>query len=66
MKLSEQLSDIFLGKYWSDKALSEAIECPLVNDKERHLLRWYSKGIRWEGSFHAMQEISVKLYNLGK
>ena len=65
MKLSQQLSDIFLGNCWNDLALKRAIECPLVNDEDRILLKWYSKGIRWETSFHDMQEISVKLFNKG-
>ena len=65
MKLSQRLSDIFLGKYWDDLALRQAIKSPLVSEEDRILLKWYAKGIRWETSFHDMQEISVKLFNLG-
>ena len=65
MKLSEQLSDIFLGKCWNDLALRRAIESPLVDEEDRILLKWYAKGIRWQTSFHDMQEISVKLFNKG-
>jgi hypothetical protein len=60
IRLSEHLANIARGKYWNDKALKRVIKNPLLNDSERLLVLWFSKG--YPNLRHEMQEISIKLY----
>jgi hypothetical protein len=62
IRLSEHLSNIAGGKYWNDKILKRVIKSPLLNDSERLLVLWFSKGIRYGGIHFQMELISIKLY----
>jgi len=60
IRLSEHLSNIAGGKYWNDKILKRVIKSPLLNDSERLLVLWFSKGIKVDR--FELQLISIKLY----
>jgi hypothetical protein len=60
IRLSEHLSNIAGGQYWNDKILKRVIKSPLLNDTERLLVLWFSKGIKVDR--FAIQLISIKLY----
>ena len=60
IRLSEHLANIASGKYWNDRILKRVIKNPLLNDTERLLVLWFSKG--YPNLRHEMQEISIKLY----
>ena len=62
IRLSEHLSNIASGQYWDSKILKRVIKSPLLNDTERLLVLWFSKGIRYEGIRFQMELISIKLY----
>jgi hypothetical protein len=60
IRLSQHLANIATGKYWNDKVLKRVIKSPLLNDEERLLVLWFSKG--YPNLRHQMQEISIKLH----
>jgi hypothetical protein len=60
IRLSQHLANIATGKYWDSKVLKRVIKSPLLNDEERLLVLWFSKG--YPNLAHQMQEISIKLY----
>jgi hypothetical protein len=60
IRLSQHLANIATGIYWNDRALKRVIKSPLLNDTERLLVLWFSKG--YPNLRHQMQEISKKLY----
>jgi hypothetical protein len=60
IRQSQHLANIASGKYWNDRALKRVIKNPLLNDSERLLVLWFSKG--YPNLRHEMQEISIKLY----
>jgi len=62
IRLSQHLSNIAGGQYWNDKILKRVIKSPLLNDSEKLMVLWFSKGIRYEGIRFQMQLISIKLY----
>ena len=62
IRISEHLSNMANGDYWNETALKRVIKSPLLNDAERLLVLWFSKGIRYEGIRFEMQLISIKLY----
>jgi len=60
IRLSEHLNNIAGGKYWNDKILKRVIKSPLLNDSEKLLVLWFSKGIQVDR--FELQLISTKLY----
>lgn len=60
IRLSQHLSNIASGKYWNDRILKRVIKNPLLNDSERLIVLWFSKG--YPNLRHEMQEIAYKLY----
>ena len=62
IRLSEHLNNIAHGEYWNSAILKRVMKSPLLNDSEKLLVLWFSKGIRYEGIRFQMQLISIKLY----
>jgi|APFre7841882654_1041346.scaffolds.fasta_scaffold735379_1 hypothetical protein len=60
IRLSEHLSNIAQGYYWDSKVLKRVMKSPLLNDEDRLILKWYSKGIKID--HFLIQDISIKLY----
>jgi hypothetical protein len=62
IRLSEHLSNIAGGQYWNDKILKRVIKSPLLNDSERLLVLWFSKGHTGHEIRFQMDLISIKLH----
>jgi hypothetical protein len=62
MKLSKQLSDIALADYWHEQPLKQALACDLLDSDDKDVINLALNGII---DFHSLQQVSVKLFNLG-
>ena len=62
MKLSQKISDIALTNYYSDNDLKQALACDLLDSDDKDIVNLALHGII---DFHALQNVSVKLFNLG-
>jgi len=60
IRLSKHLSNIAQGYYWDSKVLKRVMKSPLLNDEDKLIVKWYSKGIKIDHS--RLQDISIKLY----